>query len=396
VKVGSAVVKIYFTSGSPTVEWYEGTERKRLRRAKVEEAELLAHEIATRIHNGQASADLLTGDDRIAYLNAVEALRPTGVTLSEAVLSFVSAHKQLKNRATLQEATNFFLAQTSHVIVGKSVANAYEGYLQEKMSRTGKRNVESVELHVGKFAKSFNSRPIIEITQRQIDSHIRDERKLSGRYFNNARSQIVTFFGWARTSRFLPEGKTEAEKVAKDSEIQEAVKIFEPEKFQAFLGSLRPDLIPYVALSAFAGLRPSEAARLGWDEINWENDYIEIKASVARKTLRDRFVPLLPGLKTLLRRFQKTNGLVVKWKAPRYLLADEVKKMKEEGALDEWPPDVLRHSFASYRLSILEDKNKLANEMGNSPQVILKNYRRPVSKQEARKWFSILPTCFDL
>ena len=61
-------------------------------------------------------------------------------------------------------------------------------------------------------------------------------------------------------------------------------------------------------------------------------------------------------------------------------------------SIAEWPSDVLRHSYGSYRLAVLDGINKVASEMGNSPQIIVHNYRRPVSKADGKRWFRITPT----
>lgn len=88
------------------------------------------------------------------------------------------------------------------------------------------------------------------------------------------------------------------------------VSIFTPRTMRRILKEVREDLIPFVALSASGGLRPSEARRLLWENISWRDEYIEIHASQARKTLRDRFVPLLPNLRAWLEPDCDQGGLV--------------------------------------------------------------------------------------
>ena len=57
----------------------------------------------------------------------------------------------------------------------------------------------------------------------------------------------------------------------------------------------------------------------------------------------------------------------------------------------EWPPNVLRHSFISYRIAIVQSADKVALEAGNSPSIIFKHYRELTTPEVAEKWFSILP-----
>ena len=57
----------------------------------------------------------------------------------------------------------------------------------------------------------------------------------------------------------------------------------------------------------------------------------------------------------------------------------------------EWPPNVLRHSFISYRIAIVQSADQVALEAGNSATIIFKHYRELTTPEVAEKWFSILP-----
>jgi hypothetical protein len=57
----------------------------------------------------------------------------------------------------------------------------------------------------------------------------------------------------------------------------------------------------------------------------------------------------------------------------------------------EWPRNVLRHSFISYRIAIVKSVDQVALEAGNSPSIIFKNYRELTTDEQADKWFGILP-----
>ena len=53
--------------------------------------------------------------------------------------------------------------------------------------------------------------------------------------------------------------------------------------------------------------------------------------------------------------------------------------------------NVLRHSFASYKLAVKRDINALALEMGNSPQILQRHYLELATPLQGKQWFSILP-----
>ena len=53
--------------------------------------------------------------------------------------------------------------------------------------------------------------------------------------------------------------------------------------------------------------------------------------------------------------------------------------------------NLLRHSYASYRLADVQDASKVSLEMGNSPNVLLRDYRELVTPTQAKEWFTVLP-----
>ena len=59
---------------------------------------------------------------------------------------------------------------------------------------------------------------------------------------------------------------------------------------------------------------------------------------------------------------------------------------------EEWPDDVLRHTFATYWLTRHPDRNRLADQMGNSVAVISRHYRRAVPKAEGEAFWAIFKT----
>ena len=57
----------------------------------------------------------------------------------------------------------------------------------------------------------------------------------------------------------------------------------------------------------------------------------------------------------------------------------------------EWPRNVLRHSFISYRIAKVKSADQVALEAGNSPSIIFKHYRELTTEEQADKWFGIVP-----
>lgn len=57
----------------------------------------------------------------------------------------------------------------------------------------------------------------------------------------------------------------------------------------------------------------------------------------------------------------------------------------------KWGSNALRASALSYRLAETKDAAATALEMGNSPAVLLRDYRELTTEAEAQEWFSVDP-----
>ena len=74
----------------------------------------------------------------------------------------------------------------------------------------------------------------------------------------------------------------------------------------------RRDMVPYLAVAAFAGLRAAEIKPLDWSEVHLAGDekFIEVKASKS-KTASRRLVPIVPSLAVWLMPFAQSSGPLV-------------------------------------------------------------------------------------
>ena len=125
---------------------------------------------------------------------------------------------------------------------------------------------------------------------------------MSSRSHDNFRQVLVLLFRFAQKQGYLPEGRTEAEKTEPmgnngDGEIG----IFTVEEMRRLLSTAGNDVLPYLVLGAFAGIRTAEIVRLDWQEINFDTGYIEIKKSKA-KTKGRRLIKMQPNLVAWLRK----------------------------------------------------------------------------------------------
>ena len=153
------------------------------------------------------------------------------------------------------------------------------------------------------------------------------------------------------------------------------------------------ELVPYVALGVFAGLRPEKELRaLDWSKVSLSEQTIRIDASLA-KTRQRRVIEIGEALVAHLTPYAKRRGLVVDMSEQEFRTRWE--KCRKDAGIVPWPHDVMRHTYATYSVAAFSDIGKLALQMGNSPQVIHANYKGLVSKADAERFWALLPPAAD-
>jgi len=146
------------------------------------------------------------------------------------------------------------------------------------------------------------------------------------------------------------------------------------------------DVLAYLVLGAFAGIRTAELSRLEWQDIDLVSGYITIQGRKA-KTRQRRLIRIQPNLAAWLALMKQPEGHVINLKRPDKTTYEVCAKQ----AGITWKRNGLRHSFISYRLAATNDENLVSSEAGNSPAMVYRNYRQLVRPELATEWFSIAP-----
>ena len=115
-------------------------------------------------------------------------------------------------------------------------------------------------------------------------------------------------------------------------------------------------------------------------------EYIELGRDIT-KGKRRRLTPLLPALLEWLEPYRRMTGPILKGTRNQGEYA--LTKLRKANGIKGH--NLLRHSYASYRLADVQDASKVSLEMGNSPNVLLRDYRELVTPTQAKEWFSVLP-----
>lgn len=291
-------------------------------------------------------------------------------------LDYLEAHRLLPSGRTLVEAVKALIARPE--IKPISVAKLVEAFV----ASTSDRYLKDIRSRLDRFSEAM-----------QMDAHtimgseIEEwASQLSGRNRFNSLHLIRTLLKWGQKRGHLLPGPLPTDQIDIAFRDIETPEIFRPSELWKLLAVARPEMVPYLALGAFAGLRTAEIERLDWSDVKFDRGHVEITAGKA-KTASRRLVPILPALRAWLETHRKDEGPVV----PFANMAKQVVALSAAAGVP-WKHNALRHSFVSYRLAVLQDTARVALEAGNSPQIIFSHYRELVTPQEADAWFKILPS----
>jgi integrase len=375
VKRGNTTIKIYRHKGRRykgkhyelfTVAYPLNGKQQRKNFSRYKDASDFASDTATALERGRTQALSLGAADWQSYLAAKNLLGPFGIPLHEAIEEYVANRKREKT-------------------VEKRVGEIVDELLKAKEDAgLSKRYIETLRSHLLRFATSFQTN-IGSINTGAIARWL-DGLKVGPRSYNNIRQVIVTFFNFARRRGYLAKGETtEAADVETVRNHEGEIAILKPAELSKLLRKSKPLYQLYFALAAFTGMRPVELLRLEWSEINFEKGHIEVKTRGA-KTATRRLVPIQPNLAKWLEPYRGSKGKLFQ---SRRTVDNAIKFGKRLGI--PWKANCLRHSYATYRLSIMPDAGRTALEMGNSPDKLFTNYRELDRHKHAPEWFAIEP-----
>lgn len=390
VKRGSVTVRIRRVCPSQkypehflfVLDYHEDGKRQRPSFGTLKEARKAAEDSAERLARGDSKTLVLQGNARLEYSRALELLSPLGVTLDVAAAAFAQANSLLNNKGTLVDAVKYYAS--THGADMKPIRTAE---LIEDLIRTREGNnasythLKDLRFRLKEFARAFPCEVHL-IRPAQVQDFL-TLLKLSPRSKNNYRTCISNLFGHARLRNHAPKDFDPLENIPWAKQAEGEVEIYSPEELKIMLENVRSEMVPYMTIAAFAGLRQAEISRLDWNEI--KDDHIVILGENA-KTRTKRHVPVLPNLAAWLRPYRQQTGAVVTFKN----VPNEIWKLTRNCKVTS-KHNGLRHSFGSYRLAIVRDPAALAYDMGNTPKMIFKHYRKVVTEAEALRWFALYP-----
>ena len=382
-------------------DWIAGEKKKRAKDAAIFQRKERRGDNAVLLSN-------LTPTEKIALVAALQKIRDAGGK-PEAIAD--AAH---------------FYAQ-SHLTGAKVTVAALRDEHLKNLEQLRKRppTIRDRRHYLAPFVEAYGDTLAASITRPQAEAWILEASTVSKQASRYRALHALFRFG-VRREYF---GKNPVAGLDKPPERPpDRVDIFTPAEAEGVLRAAQerePRLVAYLAVGMFAGVRPqNELARLDWSDINLETGKITVTRSTS-KTDRVRHVEIQPNLKAWLKSVPKAHRkgrLFFNRRALFRVLGREwpQDKRKAERAAKEaraaklghklpgpkpepkpkpkekplrWSPDIMRHTFCSYRQAVLGDIGKLCFEAGNTPDIAKAHYLNPrVSAADVELFWNILPT----
>lgn len=350
-------------------------ERIRKQYSILEEAKAECH----RLEEGASDERVLrTTLSRMQLNEAEEAFKqlPCQLTLLDAVHAFLSNYQPKENRIT--EIILEYLQTKEH----RSLATYRDA--KNKLLRL---SAWKEDLTIQRFVESDATAFLDSVPQGSYNHFLRHCRGLFSWAIRTGHITVNPF------ANICPR-QAEHKEVSVLS-VHEAKALLEAAKAQ-----YDGELLAYVAITLFAGLRPdSEIRKLSWDAINLEDAEIRVTQG---KTRIPRTVEMPENLVKWLKKCDRSQAIYPKnfrrkWAVVRNRagfkggVAITQKQRDSEAGLKPWVKDYARHSAISYRVRQTGDIFRTATWAGNSPGIIRRHYLGLVSASDAKAFWRILP-----
>jgi integrase len=333
----------------------------------------------------------------IDYLNDATALTARATTLPESVLRDAErAIVDLPPSKTLVDAVKFYRENWRETVTPTLIADALEEFATGK--KKANRRAETVRNLRQRINQIVLLRPEGLVSEICADDLKAILHGTSPKNADNYRRAWSGFFRWAILNEYMERNPLD---LIERPEVESGeIHFMTNAEVVALLDAATTlhggELVPYVALFTFGGLRHTEIDRLHWSKIDFEDGTIRIDDAVA-KTRRRRLIqmPRVGRSANLLAwlepyRMERKPFVGKGWRKK----FDSVKIAAGWGTgkgLRPWVQDILRHTAISNHFAHGQHEGQTASWAGNSPTMVHKFYKGLIKAKEAKVFWALRP-----
>ena len=391
-----------------TLCWHLNGKRQRRRFSDLDQARAEGDRVVREKSQGALAVAAISAQDRISLEAAlVELAKAEGTSkatpsrLIELVKEYASARALLPMGVTLSTAAQFFAQRHPANAPRKTVAEVAAEFIADRAS-AGCSAIHLRDLRIRlqqQFAATFQM-PITATTGPLVQSFIynlknqKTGQPSANRSKENMLRCIASLYGFARRMKYVPTDLAlEITEIPTPKKQPKPIGIYAPSDLVRILAAADADILPALAIAAFAGLRLAEVSRLDWKDIRLGERLLIVEADKA-KTAARRVVPVCDALFAWLAPHAEPAGPISPCEEDLHNVGNALGNRFERTvarAKVKWVRNGFRHSYISYRTSTLKDVPAVALEAGNSPTVIFSSYRALATEAEGQAWFAVRP-----
>jgi integrase len=336
------------------------------------ESKAIAHtfceQVRTRILNFGSQLSILTPVQSEEALQAFQKLLPFKVTLNRVVEEWIDRRHRSNRSVSFEQMMDEF------AVAGRRNRVRSRGYAQS--------------IHqMKKRLSHLRGRLVSEITRQDVETAIKGLPPSVGNY---ALRIVSCAFNFA-VRREQAENNPAKDVEQSETPISE-IAVYSPAQVAKIMEAAEgndPTLVPFLAISFFAGVRRSEILRMDWSHVELDERFIRLPMSIT-KTRQGRHVPMEANLVSWLTPHARCAGPIVSF-SPNVLRRRE--RALRTGHTIQAIKHGARHCYGTYWLAAFGDINRLMLSLGHTDfETTREHYAKAATKKEAQVYWAISPS----
>ena len=266
-------------------------------------------------------------------------------------------------------------------------------YLKMVYSSRAEKTYCDYKMHLGNIRKYLgDGTPLGDVTRETVARYASTllSKPTSHNHFLRAFS---AFCNWAIKCGFMVKSPLKSiVKVKQEAPKRLFLSIEQTKLLLKRTLQLHSEIMPYVCISLFAGVRPFETMRLSSENFNLETEYIKLSGNITKSSKGvGRMVKIRSNLKKWLEAYPVAGRVTTLNPTTIAKYLRQIDKFDDAGNRIGLSPDCMRHSFATYAAAESGEPGRTAMEMGHSESVAKIHYIGLVTKTEGTRYFEITP-----
>lgn len=280
------------------------------------------------------------------------------------------------------------------------LADAFDEFRRDSMGLAEETQKERAKKHrrLMREAYEFCMNTCLHELNAQNVTSLLESMHLPPTLFNGFLVEMRALCSWAQRKNYIDPEKSPLRLLKKKPHEEQELRCLQPLQLACLLRAacthFSPGVALHVAIGAFAGVRPHEALRLKWRDIDVEENVVSVRGR-SSKTGGTRHITLRPVLRAWLDYLCPPAARKPDATICTKCSLSTLRRLHQTAGMRNWPRDVLRHSFASYSIKAGTPLHEVQADMGHVGLALLRaRYLNMagLTKAGAEAWWRLTPS----